>query len=246
MPTPLAQVDLFFRGRLRRAPSGIVFVPGRRVVADARDAQGRGGVLMGVLARGIAVAHAIRPDSRIAVIALDERAKDLFPAGAEPRGGRRWSDLARAAARARGQEGARRLPGLDLVVQGDLRREGGEAASTALAMAYVLAWQRTLDLASGPRALAAAAADLERQCGTPLDVGDDALTLAHGEPGQFVLVDGGKARAYAPPAGSSGAPPAASNAAAPTRVTADRLAEFVAALEQGDGPRFAALLGGVA
>lgn len=245
MPSCQAQVDLFFRGRLGRAPAGVVFVPGRVVVADARAADGAGLVLLGLLRRGIAVAHGLRPDSRIGVIALDEKAKDLFPCGEAPSGGRRWSDLARASACFLADGGARRLPGLDLVVQGDLDRAGGEASSTALAMAYLRAWHVALGLHAGPRALAAAAVEVERQVDPACQVQAEALALAHGEADQLVLVDTarGRARAYSASAGMDPERWAASRAS-PRRVTPGQCAALQAALEDGVPGVVARLLDG--
>jgi galactokinase len=142
--SPTTRVELLFRARCGRAPEGVVFAPGRVVLlGEHLDHQG-GSVLAAPLPQGVACAWGVRPDTRVVVWAMNARAKDSFHQGAFVRSGRAWADLARGAC-ARVAAGGRRLPGIDLVVLGDLPAGEGLASSAA----YVVAILRALHASVG-------------------------------------------------------------------------------------------------
>lgn len=130
MPSLKTRVELQFGGRCKRPPEGIHFAPGRAILLGSHlDAVG-GPVLAAPLAEGVACAWGIRPDSRVVVWGMNARQKDSFHHDRIVKCGRSWSDLARGAC-AHVAEGGRRMPGVDLMVLGDLPIGEGLASSAA-------------------------------------------------------------------------------------------------------------------
>lgn len=124
------QVELMFGGRCDRAPQGVEYATGRIVLlGEHLDHQG-GRVLAAPTAEGIACAWAVRPDSRVVVWGMNARQKDSFQQGQAVKSGRSWADLARGAC-AHVARGQRRLPGIDLMVLGDVPVGEGLASSAA-------------------------------------------------------------------------------------------------------------------
>ncbi len=128
--TVKGQVEMMFGARLDRAPQGVEFAPGRLVLLGEHLDHQEGVVLAMPLAQGVACAWGVRPDSRVVLWAMNARAKDSFQQGEFTRSGREWADLARGAC-ARAARGGRRMPGLDLMVMGDLPAGEGLASSAA-------------------------------------------------------------------------------------------------------------------
>ncbi len=145
MTTSLStRVELLFGGRCHRPPQGVQYAPGRVVIlGEHLDHQG-GSVLAAPLEQGVACAWGVRPDTRVVVWNMNHRAKDSFHQGQWAKSGRGWGDLARGAC-ARVAEGGRRLPGMDLMVMGDLPMEEGLASSAA----YLVVMLRSLYEAVG-------------------------------------------------------------------------------------------------
>lgn len=144
MTSLATKVELQFGARCGRPPSGVHFVPGRLVVlGEHLDHQG-GPVLAAPLEQGVACAWALRPDSRVVVWSMNARQKDSFQPHQVVRSGRAWADLARGAY-ARVASTRRRMPGLDLMVEGDLPMGAGLASSAA----YLVALLRSLHEAVG-------------------------------------------------------------------------------------------------
>lgn len=138
------RVELMFGGRCSRAPTGIEYASGRIVLlGDHLDRLG-GRVLAAPTAEGIACAWGVRPDSRVVVWGMNAGQKDSFQQGQFSRSGRSWGDLARGAC-AHVSQGGRRLPGIDLMVLGDLPMGEGLASSAA----YLVVLLRALNQAIG-------------------------------------------------------------------------------------------------
>ena len=130
MPSLKTQVELQFGGRCKRPPEGVHFAPGRAILLGSHlDAVG-GRMIAAPLAQGVACAWGIRPDSRVVVWGMNARQKDSFHHDRIFKCGRSWSDLARGAC-AHLAAGGRRLPGIDLMVLGDLPIGEGLASSAA-------------------------------------------------------------------------------------------------------------------
>lgn len=186
--SPRTRVELFFNSRLKRTPQGVTFAPGRMVLlGEHLDHQG-GPVLAVPVEEGIAVAYAVRPDTRIAVWALNAKAKDLFVSGAWQKTGRRWSDMAKGACAHVAARGFR-VPGLDLVVYGNLATGEGLASSAAYLTALLQAIYAAIDEDPTPRRIALDVAAVEREwagvaCGTM-----DPYVACVGQPGSIVLLD---------------------------------------------------------
>ncbi len=187
--TVKGQVELLFGARVGRAPQGVEWAPGRLVLlGEHLDHQG-GRVIALPLAEGVACAWAVRPDSRVVLWAMNERAKDHFVPGEAVRSGRPWADLARGAV-AQAAAGGRRLPGLDLMVFADLPAEQGLGSSAAYLVALLRAvfaavgvYRSRFELAEDVPAIEAAVRGVP--CG-PLDP----LAVAAGKrPGVPLLVD---------------------------------------------------------
>jgi galactokinase len=153
------------------------------------DHQG-GPVLAVPLALGVATAWAVRPDRNVVVWALNARAKDRFPQGSTAKSGMRWADLARGAC-ARVGAGGRVLPGLDLLVMGDVPARKGMASSAAYTVSILQAVRQAIGQEASPAVLAREGADVEAewagvQCG-PMDP----YVAAVGEPGDVIHLDCG-------------------------------------------------------
>lgn len=186
--SPRTRVDLYFSSRFRREPQGIVFVPGRIVLLGEHvDHQG-GPVLAVPHHLGIYVGWGVRPDRRVVVHALNVKAADAFDEGHIVPSGRRWADLARGVFATLAEDG-RRLPGLDLVVYGDLPPRAGLASSAA----YTSAILRAVFSATGEEMAAGLAAQLvarveQQWAGVACGFMDPYVALV-GRPGEVIRLD---------------------------------------------------------
>lgn len=162
--SPRIRTELFFSSRLKRPPQGVAFSRGRLVLlGEHLDHQG-GSVLAVPLQQGVGVAYGVRPDTRIAVWALNAKAKDHFVSGEWVKTGRRWSDLAKGAFATAAGEGGR-VPGMDLVVYGDLPPGEGLASSAAFVTALLKAIYDITDQDKSPNEIAMDAMQVEREWG---------------------------------------------------------------------------------
>lgn len=130
MPSLTTKVELLFGGRCKRPPQGVHFAPGRLVVLGEHLDHQLGRVLATPLREGVACAWGVRPDSRVVVWSMNARQKDSFHQDRLFKSGRSWADLARGAYAHVAADG-RRMPGIDLMVLGDLQIGQGLASSAA-------------------------------------------------------------------------------------------------------------------
>ena len=235
--SPSTRAELLFGKHLKRPPQGVASAPGRALLLDARAPDGAGDHLTAVLPHQVAVAYGLRPDSRVAVWAVDERAKDLFPQGDAAAAERRWAHLARLASARVSQVLNRQLPGVDLLIHGTIPRDAGCAASTALALAYVQALLGSVEGHRSKRELAGDAAAIERAAGASGAVGVDAWGLLQGAADHVTHIETPELRAtnYPIPEGSSLAAQLAGDRPPTVRATTpSRLAQALRALDQQD------------
>ena len=182
------RTELFFGARVGRDPDGSIFVPGRARLFGAHATGDGHRVLDTPLEEGIAVVYGVRPDTRIAVWSLNAKAKDRFGTGEWVKTGRHWSDLARGACASVAGDGDR-LPGFDLVVQGDLAQGAGLASSTVYVVALLRALRRATDRRLGARALADEAIRVETEWSNRAGSVGDAYVAAAGTIGEALHVD---------------------------------------------------------
>jgi galactokinase len=187
-PTPRTRVDLYFTSRFDGAPGGILFVPGRVVLLGEHvDHQG-GEVLAVPTQEGVYVAWGIRPDSRIAVHALNARATDRFQQGNIVRSGRRWADLARGVCATLADEG-RRLPGLNLAIYGDLPTAVGLASSAAYTSGILGSFLAACGEEPEPPHVAHVVARVEREWGGVACGFMDPYVVTAGRAGEVLRLD---------------------------------------------------------
>lgn len=187
-PSPRTRTELYFTSRFETAPQGVVFMPGRVVLLGEHvDHQG-GRILAVPTPEGVYVAWGLRPDHRVRLHALNARASDRFEAGAPDRSGRRWADLARGAF-ARFAQAGRRLPGIDLVVFGDLPANAGLASSAAYTAGVVKAILDAIGEPLDPAALAKHVAAVERDWAGVACGFMDPYVTAVAEAGEVVHLD---------------------------------------------------------
>ncbi len=181
------KAEITFSARCGRAPQGIAFAPGRLVlIGEHLDHQG-GRVLSVPLARGVYAAYGVRPDRRVMLVAWNAGGTDAFTQDQWTRSGRRWADLARGVCARFGK--GRRLPGLDLVVGGDLPARKGLASSAAYVVAIAKALLAAVGIERSPAEIAREAAAVEAEwadvrCGVM-----DTYTAAVGTPGEVIHLD---------------------------------------------------------
>src|SRR5262245_19898979 len=140
------------------------------------------------LRQGVACAWAPRPDRSVRILALDANAGDRFTLGTYVKSGRRWSDLARGLCEALEARG-RRLPGIELVVAGDLPAGKGLASSAAFLVSIVRAFDAAAARATDPAEAVAAVQDAEARWGGVRCGAMDPYVAAVGKPGQPMLLD---------------------------------------------------------
>jgi len=182
------RVELMFGGRCNRPPQGVSFAHGRVVVlGEHLDHQG-GRVLAAPIEEGVACAWGVRPDSRVVVWGMNARQKDSFQQGRFVKSGRAWADLARGAC-AHVARGDRRLPGIDLMVLGEIPVGEGLASSAAYLVVLLRALYEAIGEYRSKWELAEDVPAIEREwvgvnCG-PLDP----YIVAAAKPGQVLDLD---------------------------------------------------------
>jgi len=187
--SPRVRAEFAYEGRFGGPPRGFVAAPGRLVVLGEHvDATG-GPVLALPLRRGVTCAWGPRPDRSVRIVALDAKAGDRFVLGAYAKSGRRWADLVRGVCAALEAEGVR-LPGIDLVVAGDLPARRGLGSSGAFLTAVVKAFDAARgDEPTPPSTVADVVTEAERTWGGNVAAPLDAYVAAVGAPGRPLLVD---------------------------------------------------------
>ena len=184
------RLELLFGARLGRPPQGVHTGRGRVVLlGEHLDHQG-GQSLAVPLTEGVACAWSVRPDTRVAVWAINAKAKDHFTQGEWIRRGRRWSDMARGACKAVSERLDRRLPGVDLMVLGDLPTQQGLASSAAFLVSLMRCLHELAGATPDPRRMAQDVAAVERDFGGVACGLMDPFVAAVGEPGQVLHMDG--------------------------------------------------------
>ena len=193
-PAPMAQslstrLDLLFGARLKRPPQGVHVAHGRLVLLGEHvDHQG-GFALTVPQPEGVACAWAVRPDSRVAVWAINAKAKDHFTQGEWIKKGRKWSDMARGTCKAVCDRLDRRLPGLDLMILGDLQTQQGLASSAAMTIAMMKCLYQVAEEELDPRLMAQDAAKVEHEWGGVACGLMDPFTAAVGKPGEVLHIN---------------------------------------------------------
>ncbi|MCP5068330.1 MAG: hypothetical protein GY946_17350 [bacterium] len=182
------RTELFFGARVGRDPDGSIFAPGRARLFGAHAAGDGHRVLDTPVEEGISVVYGVRPDTRIAVWSLNAKAKDRFGSGEWVKTGRHWSDLARGACASVAADGDR-LPGFDLVVQGDLPQGEGLASSTVYVVALLRALRRATERQVGARALADEAVRVETEWSNRAGSLGDAYVAAVGTLGEVLHLE---------------------------------------------------------
>jgi galactokinase len=124
----------------------------------------------------------------VRVVAVDANAGDRFVLGTYVKSGRRWADLVRGACAVVEARGVR-LPGVDLVVAGDLPVRKGLGSSGAYLTAVVKCLHAAAGRAAPPAEVVAIVQAVEAQwagvsCGVM-----DPYVAAVGEPGKPLLLD---------------------------------------------------------
>lgn len=183
------RLELLFSARLRRPPQGVHVGRGRLVLLGEHvDHQG-GSVLAVPLREGVAAAWAVRPDSRVAVWAINAKAKDHFTQGEWIKRGRRWSDMARGVCKVVSERLDRRMPGVDLMILGDLQTQQGMASSAAMVIALMQCLYDMAEVTPDPRVLAQDAVVVERDWGGVACGLMDPFVAAVGVPDQVMHLD---------------------------------------------------------
>lgn len=179
------RTEIYYSSRLGSAPGGMVFVPGRLVLlGEHLDHQG-GSILAMPLTKGVHVAYGVRPDHKVQLHALNARQIDTFDLDAPIRSGRRWADLGRGSFAKLGERG-QRLPGMNLVVYGDLPAEVGLASSAAYVTGILLAVLEATGGRVEPAEIAQHVAAIERDwAGVACGPMDPYVALA-GKPGEVM------------------------------------------------------------
>jgi galactokinase len=147
-----------------------------------------GPVLAAPVEEGVACAWGMRPDPRVVVWGMNARQKDSFSLERVFRTGRSWSDLARGAY-AHVAQGRGRMPGIDLLVMGDLPIGEGLASSAAYLVVLLRCLYEAVGVYRSKWELAEDVPAIERawrgvDCG-PMDP----YVVAAARPGQVLRVD---------------------------------------------------------
>lgn len=183
------RLELLFSSRLKRPPQGIHVAHGRLVLLGEHvDHQG-GHALTVPQPEGVAVGWAVRPDTRVAVWAINAKAKDHFTQGEWIKKGRKWSDMARGTCKSVCDRLGHRLPGVDLMILGDLQTQCGMASSAAMTIAMMKCLYELAGTEPDPRVLAQDAAKVEHEWGGVACGLMDPFTAAIGKPGEVLHIN---------------------------------------------------------
>jgi galactokinase len=176
-----------FAARTGRSPAGVWSAPGRaNLIGEHLDYNG-GWVLPFAIGLRTAVAVGLRDDGRIRCWSLqDPQATDVSLDDVVPRAG--WSSYVIGTAWAMREAGAS-VPGLDVVVDGDVPLGGGLSSSAALECAVAIAVNELSGDGLDRRALARAGQRAEHEVvGAPVGIMDQLASL-FGREGHGVLLD---------------------------------------------------------
>jgi galactokinase len=176
-----------FGARTGRVPSGIWSAPGRaNLIGEHLDYNG-GWVLPFAIGLRTAVAVGLRDDGRIRCWSLQEaQATDVSLDDVGPEAG--WSSYVIGTVWAMREAGAS-VPGLDVVVDGDVPLGGGLSSSAALECAVAIAVNELSGVGLDRRALARAGQRAEHEVvGAPVGIMDQLASLC-GREGHGVLLD---------------------------------------------------------
>ena len=157
------------------------------LVGEHVDHQG-GLVLPLALRQGVAVAWAPRPDRAVRVLALDAKGGDRFVHGSYVKSGRRWADLVRGACAVLEARGSR-LPGLDLVIAGDVPAGKGLASSAAFVTAVLRAFFAASARDASPAGISRIVQEVEAEWAGVRCGAMDPYVAALNHPGEAILLD---------------------------------------------------------
>jgi galactokinase len=170
-------------------PAGVWWAPGRLNLVGEHTDYNDGFVLPLALAEGVAAAARARDDGVLRVRSLqvgetvEHRLADVAPGAVDG-----WSAYVAGVGWALAEAG-HDVPGLDLVVDGDVPSGGGLSSSAALECSAAVAWRDLGGLDVGLDELAAAARRSENDVvGAPTGVMDQMASL-HGRAGHLVFLD---------------------------------------------------------
>jgi galactokinase len=188
VPSPRLRAEFRFEGRFGNKPKGVVFAPGRlNLIGEHIDHQGAA-VLPIALRQGVACAWGPRPDRAVRIVALDANEGDRFTLGDYVRSGRRWADLARGVCEAM-ESRDRRLPGVDLVIAGDLPARRGLGSSAAFLVSILRAFDAAAGATTDPAEAVAVVMDAEARWGGIRCGAMDPYVAVAGKPGVPLLLD---------------------------------------------------------
>ncbi len=189
MSESAAQAAGAFRGAFGGEPAGVWWAPGRLNLIGEHTDYNDGFVLPLALAQGVAAAARPRDDGVLRVRSLQtEETVELPLSDVAPGAVEGWAAYVAGVGWALAQAG-HDVPGLDLVVDGDVPEGGGLSSSAALECAAAVAWRDLGGLDVSLDSLAAAARRAENDVvGTPTGVMDQMASL-HGRAGHLVFLD---------------------------------------------------------
>jgi len=182
------RVELLFGGRCKRAPQGVNFAPGRLVLLGEHLDHQEGHVLAAPVSQGVACAYGVRPDSRVVLWSMNARQKDSFQQGTFAKSGRPWADLVRGACAHVAADG-RRLPGIDLMILGDLPVGEGLASSAAYLVVVLRALYESVGEYRSKWELAEDVPAIEREWIGVQSGPMDPYVVAAARPGQILHLD---------------------------------------------------------
>ncbi len=188
MPSLKTTVELQFGGRCKRPPQGVHFAPGRLLLLGEHLPLLDGQVLATPVPEGVACAWGVRPDSRVVVWGMNARQKDSFHGDQLFKSGRVWADLARGAYAHVGRDRGR-MPGIDLMVMGDLPQGEGLASSAAYLVVLLRSIYEAVGVYRSKWELAEDVPLIEREWrGVESDTAAP-YVVAAAKPGQVLYVD---------------------------------------------------------
>jgi galactokinase len=186
---PGSRVDIEFTEVLEGRPDGRWWAPGRVNLIGEHTDYNDGFVLPLALRHGVAAAARVRGDGVLRVYSAQRgEGVELALAKVAPGAVHGWAAYVAGvgwALRQRGHD----VPGLDVVVDGDVPMGAGLSSSAALECAVALAWNDLAGLGLSRTELAGAARSAENDVvGAPTGMMDQMASL-HGRAGHLVFLD---------------------------------------------------------